>query len=241
MRGGGEPSHLSHAPLQPLQAALRTSQNPARWRAGARSSRQDVAPGYSRRRWRVMSGRRPDLMQEDMLPRRIWSSSRSRDKRSGGWAQRRSRPAVRQVDLVLAGRASPRRDLVVPGRGGEVGGVRRRQRSCSGVTDGRSRSGTRSAMACVQARERFRGAGRRRTAGGSRRTWGRGQSESTPGWPAGLAPAVGHSCGCSACRLSGSPGSPSLAAWRTPATSAGRSARPAASSRSSATAAASSA
>jgi len=95
-----------------------------------------------------------------------------------------------------------------------------------GVANGRSRSGPKVSYGMRAAPgERFRGAGRRRTAGGSRRLCGRGRP--------------GHSC--AACRLSGSPGSPSLAPWRTPATSASRSARPAASSRSSATAAASSA
>jgi hypothetical protein len=79
MGSGGEPSHPSHEPLQPLQAAPRTSQ--ARPDGGWEPDlRARTRPGGSRRRWRAMSRCPPDLMQEDMLPRRIWSSMRSRDK-----------------------------------------------------------------------------------------------------------------------------------------------------------------
>jgi len=97
-----------------------------------------------------MSRRPPDLMQQDKVPRRIWSSRRSRGK-----PVRRVALSTQYASRSAGGSGPgvpgiPRPGSGGSGRGGDVGGVTR-QRSCiAGWQTGDHDQGRRSATACVQ-------------------------------------------------------------------------------------------
>ena len=184
MGGGGEPSHPSHEPLQPLKAALRTGQNPAGWRAGARSSCQDAAPGDCRRRWRIMSRRPPvfDGAGHVAASHLVIQPVTGQAGHAGGLIDAVRQPFGRWIwswlarhppagiwwFRVTAGTWVACDPPAIMHFGGGKPAITIRNK-------GHLRHACRS-------RERVRDAGRRRTAGGSRRPCGRGQPGSTPEW-----------------------------------------------------------